>query len=178
MKKIAVLTSGGDSPGMNACLRAVVRTAVYHKMDIMGIRHGYDGMINDEFIVMDAKSVANIFILNTLMVGSIDSLRQQALGKPAKDKDKQWLDDMAQSGVKSMPILGGVMAAVLQKVEGKQFTGDLSLPVLEWLNKGTTGVADAIKDNPDKAIKELTDFGAYTLGVPLQPIRGIRKLAE
>ena len=60
MKKIAVLTSGGDSPGMNACMRAVVRTAVYHNLEIAGIMHGYDGMINDEFIPMDSKSVANI----------------------------------------------------------------------------------------------------------------------
>ncbi len=60
MKKIAVFTSGGDSPGMNACLRAVVRTALYHKIKVMGIMHGYDGMINGEFIDMDAKSVANI----------------------------------------------------------------------------------------------------------------------
>jgi 6-phosphofructokinase 1 len=60
MKKIAVFTSGGDSPGMNACLRAVVRTAIYHKMEVMGIMHGYDGMIKDEFTKMDEKSVANI----------------------------------------------------------------------------------------------------------------------
>jgi len=60
MKKIAVFTSGGDSPGMNACIRAVVRTAIYHNIEVVGIMHGYDGMINDEFIPLDAKSVANI----------------------------------------------------------------------------------------------------------------------
>ena len=60
MKKIAVFTSGGDSPGMNACIRAVVRTAIYHNIQVVGIMHGYDGMINDEFIPLDAKSVANI----------------------------------------------------------------------------------------------------------------------
>ncbi|MGB3949093.1 MAG: 6-phosphofructokinase [Bacteroidia bacterium] len=60
MKKIAVLTSGGDSPGMNACIRAVVRTAIYHKMEVVGIVHGYNGMIGDEFIPLNAKSVANI----------------------------------------------------------------------------------------------------------------------
>src|ERR1019366_1000358 len=60
MKKIAVFTSGGDSPGMNACIRAVVRTAIVHNMEIMGIRHGYDGLINNEFIPLDARNVANI----------------------------------------------------------------------------------------------------------------------
>jgi 6-phosphofructokinase 1 len=60
MQKIAVFTSGGDSPGMNACIRAVVRTALHHKMEVVGILNGYEGMIDGEFISMDAKSVANI----------------------------------------------------------------------------------------------------------------------
>ena len=60
MKKIAVLTSGGDAPGMNACLRAVVRTALYHNMEIMGFKHGYEGLIHDEHIHLNHKSVANI----------------------------------------------------------------------------------------------------------------------
>ena len=60
MKKIAVFTSGGDAPGMNACIRAVVRTAIYHNLEVTGIMHGYDGMINNEFILMDAKSVSSI----------------------------------------------------------------------------------------------------------------------
>src|SRR5438552_874593 len=45
---------------MNACLRAVVRTAIYNKMEVVGIKHGYDGMINDDFISLNTKSVANI----------------------------------------------------------------------------------------------------------------------
>lgn len=60
MKTIAVFTSGGDSPGMNACLRAIVRTAVYNGMNVYGIRYGFDGMIDGDFIKMDARSVANI----------------------------------------------------------------------------------------------------------------------
>ena len=60
MKKIAVFTSGGDAPGMNACIRAVVRTAVFHQLEITGIMHGYDGMIRGEFIPMNAKSVSGI----------------------------------------------------------------------------------------------------------------------
>ena len=125
-----------------------------------------------------AKSVANIFILNTLMVGTIDAAKQQALGKSVKDKDKQWLEDMEESGVKSMPIIGGVMAAVLQKMEGKPFQGDLSLPVLEWANKGTSGIADVLRDKPENGIKELTDFGAYTLGIPMTAVKAVRKAAQ
>lgn len=60
MKKIAVFTSGGDSPGMNACIRAVVRTCVFHKLEVAGIMRGYDGMIQGEFIPMSTKSVSGI----------------------------------------------------------------------------------------------------------------------
>jgi 6-phosphofructokinase 1 len=60
IKKIGLLTSGGDSPGMNACIRAVVRTATYHGIEVIGIRHGYDGLIDGDFMQMNAKSVSNI----------------------------------------------------------------------------------------------------------------------
>lgn len=60
IKKIAILTSGGDAPGMNAAIRAVVRTAIYHDLEVAGIMHGYDGLINDEFVKLQAVSVANI----------------------------------------------------------------------------------------------------------------------
>ena len=60
IKNIAVLTSGGDSPGMNAGIRAVIRTGIYHGMNMFGIRRGYDGMVQGDILSMDAKSVANI----------------------------------------------------------------------------------------------------------------------
>ncbi len=60
MKKIAVFTSGGDSPGMNACIRAAVRSAIYHKAEIYGIRRGYEGMISGDIFPMNSQSVANI----------------------------------------------------------------------------------------------------------------------
>lgn len=60
MKKIAVFTSGGDSPGMNACIRAVVRTASYYNIEVTGIMHGYEGFIRNEFIPLGPNSVANI----------------------------------------------------------------------------------------------------------------------
>ncbi len=60
IKRIAVFTSGGDSPGMNACIRAVVRTAIYKNLEVFGIIRGYEGMINGEIIPLQASSVANI----------------------------------------------------------------------------------------------------------------------
>lgn len=60
VKKIAVLTSGGDSPGMNAALRAVVRTANYYNIECYGVREGYNGLIHDDFLKMGPRSVKNI----------------------------------------------------------------------------------------------------------------------
>lgn len=60
MKKIAVLTSGGDAPGMNACVRAVVRAGIFHGNEMIGVRRGYDGLIEGDFLPMDSHSVSNI----------------------------------------------------------------------------------------------------------------------
>ncbi|MFY0643667.1 MAG: 6-phosphofructokinase [Bacteroidia bacterium] len=60
MKTIGVYTSGGDAPGMNACTRAVVRTAIYNNLNVKGIYRGYAGMIEGDIIDLDRKSVANI----------------------------------------------------------------------------------------------------------------------
>ena len=58
--KIGVLTSGGDAPGMNAAIRAVVRTGIYYGMEVFGIMRGYSGMIENDIIPMHSRSVANI----------------------------------------------------------------------------------------------------------------------
>lgn len=60
MKKIAVFTSGGDSSGMNAAIRAVVRTSIFHGVEVMGIYRGLEGMIDGDFIDLDVRSVAKI----------------------------------------------------------------------------------------------------------------------
>src|SRR6476661_2726774 len=63
IKKIAVFTSGGDAPGMNACIRAVVRTGLYYNCEMVGIRQGYQGMIDENFLAMNRHSVSNIMQL-------------------------------------------------------------------------------------------------------------------
>lgn len=70
IKRIGVLTSGGDAPGMNPCVRAVVRTALYHGIECYGIRRGYTGLITGDVFRMDAKNIGHILnrggtILNT-----------------------------------------------------------------------------------------------------------------
>ena len=60
LKKIGVLTSGGDAPGMNAAVRAVVRSAVYNNIDCYGIYKGFEGLIIDDFVKLNARGVNNI----------------------------------------------------------------------------------------------------------------------
>ena len=60
MKRIGLLTSGGDAPGMNAAIRAVVRTAIYFGMEVYGIERGYSGLINDEMMPLEMRSVSDI----------------------------------------------------------------------------------------------------------------------
>lgn len=62
LQRIAVLTSGGDAPGMNACVRAVVRAGAFYDLDVYGVFNGYDGLVNDEFKQFDSRSVS--YILN------------------------------------------------------------------------------------------------------------------
>lgn len=102
MKKIAVLTSGGDSPGMNACIRAVVRTAIYNKVEVVGIMHGYNGMIGNEFIPLGAKSVANIIhrggtILKTARSSKFITIEGQ----------EQAMENLMRHGVEGVVAIGG-----------------------------------------------------------------------
>ena len=60
VKAIGILTSGGDAPGMNPCVRSVVRTAMYHGIECYGIRRGYNGLINGDIVRLDEKSISHI----------------------------------------------------------------------------------------------------------------------
>ena len=73
MRKIGVFTSGGDAPGMNACIRSVVRTAIFHDVEIIGILRGYQGMIESDFIALNNHSVSNIIHLGGTILRSARS---------------------------------------------------------------------------------------------------------
>ena len=60
IRRIGVLTSGGDAPGMNACVRSVVRTALYHGVEIYGIRRGWHGLISGDIVKLDKTNVSRI----------------------------------------------------------------------------------------------------------------------
>lgn len=100
--KIGVLTSGGDSPGMNAAIRAVVRTGIYHGMEVFGIMRGYSGMVEGEIQKMESRSVANIIqrggtILKTSR--SNEFLTPEGRAKAYKN--------LKQFGIEGLVIIGG-----------------------------------------------------------------------
>ena len=68
LKRIAVLTSGGDSPGMNAAIRAVTRTALYHGLQVVGIRRGYEGLLDGDFLPMTRSLVGGIILRGGTML--------------------------------------------------------------------------------------------------------------
>jgi len=85
--KIGVLTSGGDAPGMNAAIRAVVRTGIYHGLEVFGIMRGYNGMVDNDIFRMESKSVANIIQRGGTILkipGGKNFLSQKGGKKPKK----------------------------------------------------------------------------------------------
>ncbi len=101
MKKIAVFSSGGDAPGMNACIRAVVRTSIFNHLDVTGIMHGYDGMINGEIIPMNARSVSGIIhrggtILKTAR--SAEFMTQEGMNKAKQNLESNKIDGVVAIG--------------------------------------------------------------------------------
>ena len=70
IKKIGVLTSGGDAPGMNAAIRAVVRNALSQGIEVVGIKDGYKGLMEENFIPLTRESVSNIISMGGTILGS------------------------------------------------------------------------------------------------------------
>ncbi|WP_395053698.1 6-phosphofructokinase [Flavobacterium sp.] len=102
IKKIGVLTSGGDSPGMNAAIRAVVRTCAYHNVDCVGIYRGYQGMIEGDFKEMGPRSVNNIVNKGGTILKSARSLEF----KTKEGREKAY-NNLVKAGIDSLVIIGG-----------------------------------------------------------------------
>ncbi|GAB4039607.1 6-phosphofructokinase [Spirosoma gilvum] len=102
MKRIAVFTSGGDAPGMNACIRAVVRGAVYHGLEVFGIRRGYSGMINGDIFQMTSHSVSNIVQRGGTILKSARSKEFMTPEGRAKAHDQ-----IRKFGIEGLVAIGG-----------------------------------------------------------------------
>jgi 6-phosphofructokinase 1 len=102
MNKIALLSSGGDAPGMNAAIRAVVRTAVFHGMEVWGIRRGYQGLIEGDIFEMKATDVSNI-------IGRGGTILKTARSKDFTTREgrKAAFDQLKQRNIEGLVLIGG-----------------------------------------------------------------------
>ena len=102
IKKIGVLTSGGDAPGMNAAIRAVVRTSIYEGFEVTGVYRGYQGLINDNFIEMHSRSVSNIIQHGGTILKSARSEEFRT-----KEGRKKAFDNLNNRKVDALVVIGG-----------------------------------------------------------------------
>ena len=102
IKKIGVLTSGGDSPGMNAAIRSVVRTCAYHNIECVGIYRGYQGMIEGDFEEMGPRSVNNIINKGGTI---LKSARSKDFRTPEGRKKAH--ENLVNAGIEALVVIGG-----------------------------------------------------------------------
>ena len=123
MKKIAVLTSGGDAPGMNAAIRAVVRTALHNGFEVMGVQRGYSGLINGELFNMDRTSVSDIIQRG----GTI--LRTARCPEFKKEEvRKEAVKILQDNGVDALVVIGGDGSFMGAKLLSKLGIKTIGLP--------------------------------------------------
>ena len=128
INKIGVLTSGGDSPGMNACLRAVVRTAIYKNLKVSGIRRGYQGMIEGDIEDMDSRSVGNILQRGGTILRSARSKEFRT-----KEGRQKAFDNLRKHGIDALVVIGGDGSFTGAKI----FSEEFGIPIV-----GTPGTID------------------------------------
>jgi 6-phosphofructokinase 1 len=102
ISKIGVFTSGGDAPGMNAALRAVVRAAIYYNKEVFGIMQGYEGMIDGDIVKLGARSVGNIIQRGGTILKSARS--EQFKTKEGREKA---YESLKKYGIDSLIAIGG-----------------------------------------------------------------------
>jgi 6-phosphofructokinase 1 len=102
IRKIGVFTSGGDAPGMNAAIRAVVRACTYYKKDCFGIVRGYEGMIDGDIVKLGARSVGNIIQRGGTI---LKSARSQTFRTP--EGRKTAYDNIVKEGIDALVAIGG-----------------------------------------------------------------------
>jgi 6-phosphofructokinase 1 len=120
MKSIALMTSGGDAPGMNACVRAVVRTALYHGLRVVGIRRAYRGLVHGDLFEMDARSVGGIVQRGGTI---LQTERFPEFAEPRHQREA--LRQLNARGVDGLVVIGGEGS-----MKGAQALHALGFPVI------------------------------------------------
>lgn len=171
MKSIGVLTSGGDAPGMNAAIRAVVRTALYHGIRIIGIKRGYAGMIEGDFEEMRPGSVSDIMQEGgTFLL----SARCEEFRTPA-GREKAY-NNLKEEGIEGLVIIGGDGSlqggSIFYQEHGIPFIGvpgtiDNDLPGIDYtigFDTAMNNIVDAINKIRDTATSHERTFIIETMG--------------
>jgi len=120
MKTIGVLTSGGDAPGMNAAIRAVVRTGMYHGVRVMGIENGYEGLINGSIKEMDSRSVSDIIHRGGTILKTARCLEMMTSEGQAKA-----VNMLKIFGIEGLVVIGGDGS-----FNGARALSDLGIPTM------------------------------------------------
>lgn len=102
IKTIGVLTSGGDAPGMNAAIRAVVRSGIYYGLKIKGIKHGYNGLLTDDIVDMDLRSVSEIIHRGGTMLYTARCLEFQT-----EEGQQKAYDTCKRHDIDALVVIGG-----------------------------------------------------------------------
>ena len=158
MRRVAILTSGGDAPGMNAAIRAAVRTGIAHELEMFGVRHGYSGLIAGDFIALGAREVGGIIDRGGTMLGT--SRCPAFLGAEGQQTAVRQLTEQGSSG---LIVIGG---------NGSQH-GSLALSAR---GVAVIGIASTI-DN-DLAGSEVTLGATTAIDVALESISRLRVTAS
>ena len=137
MKRIGVLTSGGDNPGLNPCIRAVVRTGLHLGLEVMGIRRGYAGLIDGEIDEMDARSVGGIIGRGGTMLGTA---RCPEFHEPKGRREA--LRTLNRFGIDGLVVIGG----------NGSLTGALELWRMDFPTIGVPSTIDNDVNGTDIAI--------------------------
>jgi len=102
VKKIGVLTSGGDSPGMNASIRAITRSGIYHDMEVYGIYNGYQGLVEDKIELLSRNSVSDIMIKGGTILGSARLPEFKTL-----EFQQKAVENLRKRGIEALVVIGG-----------------------------------------------------------------------
>ena len=144
MKRIAVLTSGGDAPGMNAAIRAVTRGALDQGWEIFGVRRGFAGLIDGNFEPMNARNVGGIIQLRGPILGSARSAEfttEEGRRKAARALDQRDIEGLVviggngtQAGASALSLMGFPVVGVASTIDNDLAGSDITIGVDTALN--------------------------------------------
>jgi 6-phosphofructokinase 1 len=137
MKRLAVLTSGGDAPGMNAAIRAVVRMGIASGFDVFGVRHGYTGLMDGEFVPLDARAVGGIMERGGTMLGTTRCLELKTTAGQLKALEQLRVREIArlvviggdgsQAGAHALSTRGLAVVGVASTIDNDLLGSDITI---------------------------------------------------